>query len=276
MRYGFVGCVFAAFCVVLSQPASASGDDDNDVPVVSFPYPMITEVFFNVPKPNEDSDFDANSDGERDARTDEFIELYNPHSKPIDLTGYTLVSRLAWRDFHDTTSRSRGVVFTFPKFTLKPGYVAVVFNDVPRSISGPVGSEKKAPRETNSTFDDAYVFGVSYSSRNRALRNSGDFVLLLTPDNQPLDCVYWGKLDIEPPLAEDFVVHPHDVEESVRTLYQPLEVNHTVMGSVARPPWRHSYQEHVNLNQQPFSPGSIVIPQETTKADSESRESDQE
>ncbi|MCZ7631962.1 MAG: lamin tail domain-containing protein [Phycisphaerales bacterium] len=53
-------------------------------------HPIITEVLYAVPRGPEG---DANRDGLRDALGDEFVELYNPHDKPIRLDGYTINDR---------------------------------------------------------------------------------------------------------------------------------------------------------------------------------------
>lgn len=60
---------------------------------VPFPHPVITEVLFNVPSGARG---DANADGTRDAVGDEFVELINPHDKPIDLKGYVLTDSAGW------------------------------------------------------------------------------------------------------------------------------------------------------------------------------------
>ncbi|HJW47253.1 MAG TPA: hypothetical protein VJ484_12305, partial [Lysobacter sp.] len=54
--------------------------------LVPYPNPLITEVHYNVR-----GDGDAARDGQRDAVGDEFIELINPHDKPIRLRGFTLI-----------------------------------------------------------------------------------------------------------------------------------------------------------------------------------------
>jgi hypothetical protein len=58
-----------------------------DKPLVPFPHPLITEVLYAVPS---GKDGDADQDGKRSATGDEFIELINPHDKPINLKGYVL------------------------------------------------------------------------------------------------------------------------------------------------------------------------------------------
>ncbi len=60
---------------------------------IAWPHPLITEVLAAVPSGARG---DANGDGNRDAVGDEFIELVNPHDKPIQLKGYMLVDSDAW------------------------------------------------------------------------------------------------------------------------------------------------------------------------------------
>src|SRR5262245_25585994 len=60
---------------------------------VPFPHPLISEVLYAVPSGPRG---DANADGVRDAIGDEFIELVNPHDKPIQLKGYKLLDADAW------------------------------------------------------------------------------------------------------------------------------------------------------------------------------------
>ncbi len=73
---------------------------------------IINEVLAD---PAPDLAGDANGDGVRSYRDDEFVELVNVGTKAVDLSGYTL-------------SDSLRVRFTFPEGTrLEPGQVAVVF-----------------------------------------------------------------------------------------------------------------------------------------------------
>jgi hypothetical protein len=83
--------------VAIAQPADkphAGG------PPVPFPHPLITEVLYNVPTGPEG---DANGDGTRSATGDEFIELINPHDKPINLKGYVLTDG---KNFNSPKSKS--------------------------------------------------------------------------------------------------------------------------------------------------------------------------
>lgn len=132
----------------LAQPAEKSAKPETLVP---YPHPLITEVLYNVPT---GEDGDASKDGIRSATGDEFVELVNPHSKPIQLKGYTLSDgkNAKWNqkkpkpgtkknpapessdeppassDSKDAKNDDARVFFTFPEMTLKPGQVVVVFN----------------------------------------------------------------------------------------------------------------------------------------------------
>ncbi len=58
--------------------------------LVPLPHPLITEVLYAVPTGDTG---DANGDGKRSATGDEFVEIVNPHDKPIDLRGYVIADK---------------------------------------------------------------------------------------------------------------------------------------------------------------------------------------
>ncbi|MEO1716088.1 MAG: lamin tail domain-containing protein [Planctomycetota bacterium] len=157
--------------------------------VIDEPHPLITEVLFRVP-PGDDGD--AFPDGNRDATGDEFVELHNPHDRTIDLQGYTL------------SDRNRGgqgeVTFTFPRFRLKPGETVVVFNGNGQSASG-VGRAERAPVTKHDELG-CYVFVMGNESKYSAFSNSGDWVLLSDPDDNPVHVVHWGEFKEKLPNAE--------------------------------------------------------------------------
>jgi hypothetical protein len=197
-------------------------------------HPVITEVLFNVPKGDAG---DATGDGVRHSAGDEFVELFNGTTAPMELAGYTLTNRLTTGD-QETT---RGVRFRFPKFTLPPGGVVVVFNGCESDIEGPVGTASKAPKEANSLFGDAYVFTMDNRSRNRAFSNGGDFVLLSSPRGEALDAVTWGRSDPEPP------------EETVRV----ATVRSNPKGSVQRVTAESPMEAHLSIDGRACSPGEL-------------------
>jgi len=167
----------------LGQPAAPIAPT-----AVPFPHPAITEVLFHVPR---DSEGDPTLDGVRDPVGDEFIEIANLHDRAIDITGYTL------------TDRGGQIAFTFPRLTLAPGEVAVVFNGLNTSIEGPVGTSSEAPTARNPNFNNAWVFTLGNTKRTVALNNQKDRVALSTPAGAPVDMVIWGETD-----ARDYTSRP--------------------------------------------------------------------
>lgn len=207
------------------EVAPAAAKPKNTKPLVAKPHPLICEILYSVPK-GEDGDADQN--GSRSATGDEFIEIYNPHSTPIDLKGYVLSDAAPLKgpesDNKKTTrttpskkgkstgdsdaspadapsdgtnakppakaKRSR-LRFEFPALTLKPGETAVVFNGFESSAKGPISDGEVAPKR-NENFANAYVFTMGTKSQFAALANDGDCVTLFAPDGRAIQCVRWG------------------------------------------------------------------------------------
>ena len=183
---------------LVSTPASVAPlpprtPDKHGTPLVRFPHPLITEILAVVPTGDEG---DANGDGARDATADEFVELMNPHNKPIRLGGYTISDRNAG-------GRS-GIEFTFPPLTLKPGEVVVVFNGGGTAFAAHVGSARGRARQKDAAFG-AWVFGMEYSGRFRGFANKGDWVLLSDPDGRPVHVVSWGEFEERLPTGKSLV-----------------------------------------------------------------------
>lgn len=172
--------------------ASAHAGDDDDPLAALRPHPVITEVLFHVP--NSDAG-DADKDGSRDPTGDEFVELFNPHTRAVNLRGYSLSSRLSAGD----ASGKKGVRFTFPDLELPPGAVVVVFNGYKSAATGPIGTAKSPPPKVHPDFGKAAVFSMGTTAKNRSWNNSGDFVLLSAPDGTPVDAIWWGEPTPAPP-----------------------------------------------------------------------------
>lgn len=204
-------------------------------PADKSPHPVIMEVLFHVPT---GAAGDANRDGARDSTGDEFVELFNPTNKPIQMKGYRLSSRLST---FDAESRY-GIRFIFPEFELPPKGVAIVFNGYKSHIKGPVGNTETAPDKPNPGFADAWVFSMETTAQNVALKNDGDFVLLTAPDGSRIECITWGKCDPAPPGD---AAHTEDLA-SIRP---GGSVQRVKVGS----PWR----ANKDFSGQPFSPGEI-------------------
>lgn len=163
-----------------TNPEAIKGPE-NARTAVPFPHPLITEVLYSVPT---GVDGDANRDGTRNATGDEFIELINPHDKPIQLLGYVLTD-----ESQGDKSKLR---FTFPAVELKPGQVALVFNGYGASWTGPIGDSRAVAKGVSEAFDKAYLFTMRTTSNRAAFNNAGDSVSLIAPNNRPVQHVRWG------------------------------------------------------------------------------------
>jgi len=162
-----------------------------DQPLTVYPHPLLTEILYAVPRDNADPTLgDASGDGSRNAVGDEFVELINPHDKPINLAGYRIA------DAHPK-DRNR-FEFTFPDVELEPGQAAVVFNGLDQRFDKGVGTDRAAGKPSPA-FHHAYVFDARNDSRYIGLANAGDAVVLYAPDGSPLTYVWWGDCDAEPP-----------------------------------------------------------------------------
>jgi hypothetical protein len=118
---------------------------------------VINEINYDVPTINGD----ANCDGEVGAFPDEFIELSNRSSHPVQMLGVSL-----WDEFGFTSDKPR---FTFPGFVLGSGETVVIFG-------GPLGSTGTAPWCKGlgpASIGDAAAFG---NPAGFNLDNAGDTV----------------------------------------------------------------------------------------------------
>ncbi|MEM9082705.1 MAG: lamin tail domain-containing protein [Planctomycetota bacterium] len=244
--------LFSIILFASAVSAQDTADNGMDEPAIPHPHPVLTEVLFNVPRGNAG---DANKDGKRDPAGDEFVELYNPHDRDIQLRGYTITNWLTT----DNPDEKRGVRFTFPRFKLPPGEVVVVFNGVGATIKGQVGTDKRAPRKPNNDFDGAWVFRTSNTSSNNAFNNSSDFVLITDPDGEKVEAAAWGKDDFSDQIGDALRVS--DVSASPRGSVQRTDPENTDL-------W-----PHVDIDDEAWSPG--IVPgltdvKEETEEDQES------
>lgn len=214
--------------------APAPGTPPEPQPVrpiaAEFPSPIITEILYAVPS---DARGDANQDGTRQVAGDEFIEISNPHDRPIQLKGWSITD--------GSNPAKPQVRFVFPACELAPGGVVVVFNGHQGAIPGPVGDEKAAAK-ANPRFAGALVFTMRAKGSRNALSNAGDMVNLTSPEGRLVQRVRWGKATEPAGRAV--------LEETAPT---------TSKGSVFRTSvlkggeWRPHADEHA----EPFSPGAL-------------------
>ena len=143
---------------------------------------IINEVLFDVPEDDTATgriEGDANGDGVRSVRGDEFVELFNNGTGTVNIGGYQILER------------NMRPVFTFPENTqLPPETFAVVFGGVGPGGFGPAfpaGIRLFAARPGQADS------GFYYSPGKDNLLNSGENVVLYNPPvNEVLDEICWG------------------------------------------------------------------------------------
>lgn len=162
------------------------GQDAPKSPFVNTGDIIITEIMFDPPS---DIIGDANGDGTRDSRSDEFVEIYNRGDSEIDISGYQILE-------------TNGIpVFTFPESTvLAAKQYAVVFGNI-----RPTGFGSSLPNEalyfSVSEVDDNAGFdnGVGKSNFSQA----ADAVVLVNPATaDTLVEIFWGET---PRLTENAI-----------------------------------------------------------------------
>jgi hypothetical protein len=184
--------VLMLISLAAAQPPASAPEVPPERPFIAFPHPLITEVLYAVPTGPEG---DASGDGVRDAVGDEFIEIVNPHSEPIQLRGYALTDRqqVAKRDGRTFTS----IRFVFPAFELEPGEVVVLFNGHRQQLPGPVGDSARVPAG-NPRFGGARVFTMNNVSARSGFANGADCVTLWSPAGRPVHSICWGEAQAPP------------------------------------------------------------------------------
>lgn len=213
---------------------------------VPFPHPLITEVLYAVPS---GPGGDANKDGKREVAGDEFIELVNPHDKPIQLFGYVLT---------DSQEPGKGQLkFTFPALEVAPGGVIVVFNGFASTFAGPVGDSKTPPPSADPAFGSAWVFSMKSTSGKIALGNSGDHVMLTAPDGTRVQRVWWSESPPPPPApgsepAASGGKPPPLVEDGAPTLQRTSVHRDSTLPS-------GRFVSHQDSEHAPFSPGVYTV-----------------
>jgi hypothetical protein len=128
---------------------------------------QLTEILYDIP-----SGADPNGDGTRQAAGDEFFELYNNSTSPIDLSGYVMIEREGF------------VVFTFPVgATLGAGKFAVVFgNAITTNWGGtmPAGTLKFS-HYTGATDQGFGPVTTRQGTTKTNLASNGDRVMIVNP-----------------------------------------------------------------------------------------------
>jgi len=160
------------------SPGVLAQDTTPDSPLV------INEVLFD---PAADAPGDANGDGVRDALDDEFIEIINTSSDPIDISGYSI-------------SDASELRHTFPASTILQGNgILVVFGG-----GTPTGDFGGATVQTASEGQ----LNLSNSGDIVTIRNSSDDVILVF-DSASLSVSVSDDQSVtrSPEITGDFVLH---------------------------------------------------------------------
>jgi len=218
--------------LALAAPAAAqdAGATTNTIPA---PHPVLTEVLFAVPEGNAG---DANKDGSRHSRGDQFFELTNPHDQTIDVSGY----RLSTEREDDRYS----LAFTIPDgTTLEPDQSLVIFNGQlqVKTMPRPFGDARTTCTKPNLAFGGAIVYSIKNTINARALSAIGDIAVLRDPGGEPIDVLVWG-------VARQ--PYPRDA------LRVEL-VSAKITGSVQRPsPWA-PFEPHTDIDGRLYSPGHV-------------------
>jgi hypothetical protein len=222
-------------------------------------------VLYAVPTGDEG---DADGDGTRSATGDEFVELINPHTRPIRLKGYVITdgrnlvsssprssrrepaggSRTApsapgAAEPKEPTDRKSRIRFELPDLTLQPGQVVVVFNGFKGKGAQPVTDRTAAPKPPASVKQGSpapIILTMGVTSQYAAFANTGDCVLLMDPKGNGIQCIAWGE-KTKPP------------EDAAPLLERAPEAR----GSVARVGLARGLGAHAELDLlgRPFSPG---------------------
>ncbi len=197
---------------------------------------VLNEVLFDVP-----ADGDANGDGLRSLRGDEFVEVVNAGISDANIGGY----RILERDAH--------TVFTFPQnVVLKPNEYTVVFGGVSNSGFGPSFPTSLKLFAAKSGQADS---GFYVSSTKTNLLGAGDNVILLNPQaNDIMDEVYWGSAS------------PHS--KKGKKLVRPFTLKgDSIAGAIAQSVTRSpevvglwALHKTVSATGLPYSPGSAANP----------------
>lgn len=174
---------------------------------------IINEVMWDVPQDNPATptiyEGDANGDGFISPRADEFIELVNTGTEPLDIGGYQI------------KRRAGHVIFTFPAgVVLNPNEITVVFGGVgPGGFGGnfPPTLQLFAakPGQADSGFADP---------TSTDLQGAGDNVVVVNSSlNAPVAEIYWGTaaplssgaIKTEPPNTVGNKIIQGDIAQSV-------------------------------------------------------------
>ena len=155
---------------------------------------VISEVLADPPSGDAG---DANHDGVRDTYQDEFIELYNAGSEPVDISGWRL----------GDSSPSSDSFFQFPSdATIAPGSYVVLFGGGnPTGFTVPIYTDNgKIGNGITNTGEDIHL-----------INDTGDTVATVEHPDWPND----QSLVRHPPDGDEWL--PHKTAATLKTLFSP-------------------------------------------------------
>ena len=220
------------FTGVLGDPDSLGHADPEWVDIQRDLRILINEVLVDPAVAVEDGD--ANGDGVRQAQEDEFVELLNITSNPIDLTG--------WKVGDDER-----IDFQFPDgYILQPFEFLCIFGG--GDVSNLPGYDAD-PLLTR-------VFATGDSIGN-GLANGGDYFILQSADgNHDMYWAYGSKFGAGPPIsaAVDSITWEFEVE----TAAIAKNDNSVTRSPDADVSVEDPFVEHLTVSQDPFSPMTTI------------------
>ncbi len=174
---------------------------------------LITEVLYDGTQPDEG---------------DEFVELYNPNARTIDLSGYKI---------GDEETRGGGEgMYQFPADTMiAPSEIIIVARNAAQFRA-------RFPTVTNRVLELADLTKYTpWATGSLALSNSGDEILLLGPGDQLVDSVAWesGNFTVAGLRGDANASEPQSLSR-----YGTQDTNHMALDFLHGAP----------------SPGSLVVP----------------
>ena len=170
--------IFVSFTIVYLIIACAQS------PVVTEQSPVVTEqslvvineIMFSVPLGPKG---DANGDGIRSPRSDEFIELVNAGDTAVDISGWQILQK------------KLDVIFTFPgSVVLEPGEFCVVFGGVG---SGGFGDQFPSELKIFSSQPPCETYMCFEGGVRRHFSRHSDNVILKNSAGEDIAEVYWGS-----------------------------------------------------------------------------------
>ena len=73
-------------------------------------------------------------------------------------------------------------------------HAAVVFNGYKQTWTGPVGDTARAPSSGHEKFAGALLFTMNVDSARMGWANGADYVLLVAPGGEKVQCITWGEI----------------------------------------------------------------------------------